>query len=490
MSAREKGDHVPLPGDGCGLELEYPARLVEPSAWLAHVPFAMWLVGALKPRMIVELGVHTGNSYCAFLQAAQTLGLDTRCFGIDHWYGDEHAGHYGDEIYQEFRAYHDRRYGTFSTLLRSSFEAALPYFSDGSVDLLHIDGFHTAEAVSADFKSWFPKVSSRGVALFHDSNVRERGFGIWQFWEELSSRYPHFEFLHSHGLGVAYLGTEPLTGPLKALFATKTDAENERVRGYFARLGTSVAERRAGLTLAANVDATKARVAELERELAAVRAELARTNTDTDALKAELEAKIQAVQSDAAREQAQAEAVRAMLDETKRQVADLNAQLSNAGALTDGLEAKLHAAQGEVARANSNAAALKKNLEEKLHAAQGEVARAYSSADALKKDLEEKLHAAQGEAARAHSSADAVKNELEAKLRAATLQLQIQASLVRQRIGVAARLQQELLVAKSDKRSYELRLQEILQSTTWRYTGPFRRAVILLRRLLPPNPLF
>ena len=67
---------------GSGLELEYPARLVEPSGWLAHVPFAMWLVGALKPRMIVELGVHTGNSYCAFLQAVHTLGLDTQCFGV------------------------------------------------------------------------------------------------------------------------------------------------------------------------------------------------------------------------------------------------------------------------------------------------------------------------------------------------------------------------------------------------------------------------
>ena len=123
--AREECDYALMPGKASGLELEYPERLVEPSAWLGHVPFALWLVGAMKPRMIVELGVHTGNSYCAFLQAVHTLGLDTRCFGVDHWRGDEHAGHYGDEVYQELRAYHDVRYGTFSTLLRSSFEAAL-----------------------------------------------------------------------------------------------------------------------------------------------------------------------------------------------------------------------------------------------------------------------------------------------------------------------------------------------------------------------------
>src|SRR4051794_32903771 len=130
--ACDEGDDALMPGKASGLELEYPARLVEPSGWLGHVPFALWLVGALEPRMIVELGVHTGNSYCAFLQAVHRLGLDARCFGIDHWQGDEHAGHYGDEVYQELLAYHDGRYGKFSRLLRSSFQAALPSFSDGA----------------------------------------------------------------------------------------------------------------------------------------------------------------------------------------------------------------------------------------------------------------------------------------------------------------------------------------------------------------------
>ncbi len=253
------------PWSTSGIEFEYPTRLAFPPNWLGHIPFAFWLVGVQRPRTVVELGVHTGNSYCAFLQATQLLRFEARCFGIDHWQGEEHVSFSGEEVYNELRSFHDPLYGSFSTLLRLSFDDALPCFGDGTIDLLHIDGFHSYEAISHDFTNWLPKLSSRGIVLFHDTNARQCGFGIWQFFAEIAARYPTFEFLHSHGLGIAYVGNETLPAPLRALFKTDKESEAVSIRNYFARLGASVLD---GYSL------RRAQAIEQERE--ALKAEVGR----------------------------------------------------------------------------------------------------------------------------------------------------------------------------------------------------------------------
>lgn len=228
------------PWDANGLEYTVPLRLVEPPSWAEHIPFAFWLADCLRPRVFVELGVHTGNSYCAFAQATDMLGLETRAFGVDHWEGDIHAGHYSNVVFDELRGYHDPLYARFSTLLRMGFDDAVSQFPDGSIDLLHIDGLHTYEAVAHDFETWRPKLSSRGVVLFHDTNVRHDDFGVWQFWLEVSQGRDAFEFLHGHGLGVLSVGTEPLNGELATLFAAANDdAEKARVQRHFSRLGSA-----------------------------------------------------------------------------------------------------------------------------------------------------------------------------------------------------------------------------------------------------------
>src|ERR1041385_8305127 len=59
--------------------LGQPLRLAA-TAWASHAPFAMYLVSALGPRVVVELGTFGGVSYCAFCQAVRETGLAARCF--------------------------------------------------------------------------------------------------------------------------------------------------------------------------------------------------------------------------------------------------------------------------------------------------------------------------------------------------------------------------------------------------------------------------
>src|SRR5262249_32528430 len=206
------------------------------SAWNQHIPFAFWLVQAHAPSLFVELGTYRGTSYFSFCQAVAALRLPTQCFAVDSWEGDLHAGFYDESVFAHVHACNERKYAGFSRLVRSSFDDALPHFLDGSIDLLHIDGLHTYEACRHDFESWLPKLSRRAIVLFHDTNVRERGFGVHRLWAELAERYPHFEFTHEHGLGVLGVGTA-LEAPVRELFAAAHDgALTSEIRTAFWRL--------------------------------------------------------------------------------------------------------------------------------------------------------------------------------------------------------------------------------------------------------------
>lgn len=325
---------------------EEPELIIDNNAWLGHIPFAFWIVDALRPKNLVELGTHAGSSYCAFAQAVKTLKLEAACFAVDTWQGDPHSGFYGDEVLRDLAVFHDARYASFSRLIRSTFDDALGHFPDRGIDLLHIDGYHTYEAITHDFNSWLPKVSDRGVMLFHDVNVRERDFGAWRFWDEVKTRYPSFTFLHSHGLGVLAVGKKlpPAVRWLVSQREESPDAVSE-VRRFFGRLGGLVNEVGARRQLGSQV-------ARLSNEVCASQAQIASLTADFSTLRAHLAERDEQVRS----------------IENDRQA--LRNQLTQSQQVASGQEERIKGLEGEVSVAH--AAELQRETE--LTQTQGELA--------------------------------------------------------------------------------------------------------------------
>lgn len=266
----------------------HPTHLVR-SAWLEHAPFAFWMVDALRPERYVELGTHNGFSFFTVCDAVTRLALDTSCIALDSWEGDDQAGFYGEEVYQSVLAVRDAEYAGIATLLRGYFSESVDRIPDGSVDLLHIDGRHGYEDALEDWTSYAPKLSDRGVVMFHDTFEFDRDFGVHRLWAELAERYPEtsFQFEHGHGLGVIGVGAE-LPAPLREFFlATKTDGA--RIASDYALLGRVVSERyeraedaRNRLAAAAETSSKQeVRIAAARQESAAVRAELDAVVTST-----------------------------------------------------------------------------------------------------------------------------------------------------------------------------------------------------------------
>jgi hypothetical protein len=205
------------------------------SAWNGHVAFAHWLICASHPATVVELGTHVGVSFAAFCNAVRRSNFSSRCFAIDTWSGDLHTGFYDSHVYFDLNTFIQANFGDFATLLPCLFDDALARFADGTIDILHIDGLHTYDAVKHDFETWLPKLSARGIILFHDTDVRRDDFGVWKLWGEVSSRYPHFRFNHSFGLGVLAVGSEAAE-PVLALCACEASKAGAAIRERFRTL--------------------------------------------------------------------------------------------------------------------------------------------------------------------------------------------------------------------------------------------------------------
>lgn len=191
-------------------------KILPQTGWGGHIPFMFCLMSYLRPHTYVELGTHHGASFFAVCQSIQEFEIECMPTAIDLWLGDEHIGKYDESVYTSFKRIHENHYQGLGRILRKDFNDAVADFEDSSLDLIHIDGLHTYEAVRNDYERWLPKASENSVILFHDTNVKERGFGVRKFWNEIKENHVSFNFSHTYGLGVIALGSEA-SNPMVAL---------------------------------------------------------------------------------------------------------------------------------------------------------------------------------------------------------------------------------------------------------------------------------
>lgn len=169
--------------------------LQNPSAWEGHGEFAIKLVSELKPNVVVDLGVDFGFSTFCF--GYSKIG---RVYGIDWFKGDQHTGH-RDTYDTVMKTYESLKihYGLNNIeFIKGDFnDIAITW--DKKIDILHIDGLHTYEAVKNDYETWIKFCSEDAVIMFHDTVSFKDSVG--RFFNEIESDYK-LNKLDSFGLGI------------------------------------------------------------------------------------------------------------------------------------------------------------------------------------------------------------------------------------------------------------------------------------------------
>ena len=160
-----------------------------PSATKGLESFFRFIVHAIQPKTIVELGSDFGYSLFNFAMP----GIGT-VYGIDDFNGSFHMGKgHEKKLRIEQNALPNMR------LIDRDFRSASVEWGS-AIDLLFIDGNHDYDDVRECWEDWISFVPVGGIILFHDTRSYQDGAG--RFFRERCAEYPNYEIEHSHGLGV------------------------------------------------------------------------------------------------------------------------------------------------------------------------------------------------------------------------------------------------------------------------------------------------
>jgi len=461
-------------------------RFLRSSPDLCHLPFLFWLIDLSRPRVFASLGLGDGVAYFAACQAMDRLGRDSLCHGLS-----------ADPPAAELRDHNDSEYGDISRLATGTARALAGQVTDGTVDLLALNGVPDAETIAALGDDWPRKMSARGVIVLHGVAHWPEDGPARLYLDRLGRDRPVISFEEGDGL-VAVLWGADQPRQLADLAALDPMAPGAgEVRHVFRRLGSAVQTEWAARDSAARAEAAQARASAAEAALAALEATRDAAARSLGELRDSHEARAREV----AVLQAKLESAEAFRDATG--MADLlrrhGAAQEEMGILRARLtEAEARAADGRQAAAEARAAV--EAAEQARIVAERMAADRVAAKDRALQQLGAQLAAARDQTA-AREAAEEAGRRARADLLALTMQLEagredrdavnrdlqaLKAAHAAQRTELdaeIARLRAEADHMRAERDEARGHVAALVSSTSWKLTSPVRRLIVGLRRL-------
>lgn len=181
--------------------------------WGEGHPWLIETIGAIRPSIVVEVGVWKGASTLRMAAELKRLGIDGVVIAVDTWTGSSElwtTAWFDDLAFVQGRPTLQAKFMTNVLAAElKDYVVPLPLDSLNAADLLqrwqinpgmiHLDGGHTYEGVRAELAAWWPGLRSSGALIGDDYHRDGRWPGVRQAFDEFFAAPGSPRLVHQDG---------------------------------------------------------------------------------------------------------------------------------------------------------------------------------------------------------------------------------------------------------------------------------------------------
>ena len=182
----------------------------------AEIRVLLAILSERKPAVIVEIGSASGGNLFLFTRVAANNAL---IVSIDLPGGRFGGGYrrWRIPLYRAFARPHQTVHLIRGNSHAPETVAKLSAILRGrKIDFLFVDGDHTYQGVSQDFKLYHPFVHPGGIIAFHDiaEDSPKTQCNVNRFWQQIKTRFNHMEIVEDWKgrFGIGLITCEPMIG--------------------------------------------------------------------------------------------------------------------------------------------------------------------------------------------------------------------------------------------------------------------------------------